>query len=601
MSTAQHRFRLSIRLICRSLIASFVAAFFSACSSQYQPQPTDPDPALEQSPTSQVPIEPTLEPVPTLPPFDATALSFEEGKHNRDETCSRVFDFQKTSYGPLSIVIASNLVEQQDQRELAAQVVDLYLDLSGDSPVPMDHPLTVTILSTPNVGECYSTGDLVFVSPDALDSKSFIEDLLGAATGIREYWVLSGLASLALDEQPDLEKLKTWYLNTDDLDMAGLFFARFLESWATEEEREIARMSATSLVQFSLEVENIQPDMLGTRINNSVRTRWLESLGVHRTVTYPYDGYFAGFLYSQTSECELYVKTDNMYFCLNRISSQEYFDEVSEAEFFIYQAHYGRKALAEYIMSEAPSVRHLMNPEETISFEVRELGGRLGYTSGNTIILNKSSVYFDILHEVVHTFEWNSTFNNDTLWMAEGFADYLGMLLPIYYQTEKRAIFEDLSGRVNEGDPGNFPGTSYWFYLDAEQLEAAKAWYLAQGGRMVTEESIDPRLFADAVAFATMHRPAHAGSRGISIGEKYDALVPGFRLAGQDGMELSYTQAASLIAWLCDTYTLDRVLDVYVNHAEDGLLDGKSYDELKSDWQANLLAKGEGIAIPGAP
>lgn len=498
-------------------------------------------------------------------------------------------------------MIDSDLVERQDRRELVAKVANLYLDLSGGSPLPMDRPLTVTILSTPNVGECYSTGDLVFVSPDELDSRSFLEDLLGAATGIREYWVLSGLASLALGEQPDLEKLKTWYQNTDDLDMAGLFFARFLESWATEEEREIARMSATSLVQFSLEVENIPPDMLVERVDNGVRTRWLESLGVHRTVTYPYDGYFKGFQYSQTGECELYVKTDNMYFCLNRIPSQEYFDEVSEAEFFIYQAYYGRKALAETLLSEAPSVSHLMNPEETISFEVRELGGRLGYTTGNTITLNKSSVYFDILHEVVHTFDWNSTLNNDTLWMVEGFAEYLWKLLPLDYQTERRAIFEDLSGRVNEGDASNFPGTSYWYYLDTEQLEAAKAWYLAQGGRLETEESIDPRLFADAVAFATMHRNAHSGARGIPIGEKYDALVPGFRLADQDGMELSYTQASSLIAWLCDTYTLDRVLDVYVNQAEAGQLDGKTYDQLKSDWQADLLAKSEGIGIPGAP
>ncbi len=85
------------------------------------------------------------------------------------------------------------------------------------------------------------------------------------------------------------------------------------------------------------------------------------------------------------------------------------------------------------------------------------------------------------------------------------------------------------------------------------------------------------------------------------MGVKYELLVSGFHYEGQDGMELSYTTAASFIAWLCDTYSLDRVMDVYVNHAEDGMLDGKGYAELKADWLADLIAKGQGIDIPGAP
>lgn len=601
MNIPKNQFCFSIPPVCTLLIVSLLAAFLPACSSLYPLQPAEPGPMAEPSPTSQRLTAPALSPAPTLPPSDGTVLSFEEGKHNRDENCPRTFNFHKTSNGALTIVIAGNLIEPHDRQELATKVVDLYIDLMNHSPVPMSHPLTVTILSNPSMGECYSTDNLAFVSPDAVDSMSFREDLLGAATGIREYWVLAGLSSLALDEQPDREKLKTWYQKTSDLDMAGLFYARFLEDWATEEEREIARMSATALVQYALEVEKIPPDKLAERVNNGVRTRWLESLGVHRTVTYPYDGYFAGFLYSQRSNCPLYVKADSMYFCLNRIPNQQYFDEISEAEFLIYNAYHGRKALVEYLMFEAPSVNHLMNPEETITFEVRELGGRLGYANGNTITLNKSAVYFDILHEVVHTFEWDSSLNGDTLWMKEGLAEYLGTLLSIYPQTARRCVFDDLSGRLNTEGESSELGTSYWYYLDPEQFEAAKAWYLAQGGQMEDEESVDPRLYTDAVSFATLYREAHGGSRGISIGMKYDLLVPGFRLEGQDGMELSYTQAASFIAWLCDTYSLNRVLDVYVNHAEDGKLDGKSYAQLKSAWLAGLRSKGQGIAIPGMP
>lgn len=595
-----NRSRLSSRLICVTLAIAFLLSTLSGCATQSTPSQTEPSPSTALSATLPAPSTATPSLSPTLLPTENAASQFETGTHLRDRYCSRLFDFHRTTSGPLTITIADNLVEPVQPQELIDQLTSRFLSLSESSPVPLSQPATVIILSTPSLGECYSAGNLVFVAPDGLDSRSFAEDLVGATAGINEYWIRSGLISLALGEQPDPAKLQSWYLTTDDLDMTGLFIARFMEEWATEEEHEIARMSAASLVQYALEEEKIQPDKLEEQVNNDVRTRWLQSLGVDRTVTYPYDGLFTGFLYSHKKGCQLFIKADKMNFCLNRIPTQEYFDEVSEAEFLIFNAYYGRKALVDYIHSEAPSVRHLTNPEETITIQVTELYDRLGYISGNTVTINRSSVYFDPLHEIVHTFDWNQGFSFNTTWLGEGFAEYLGKLLPIYPQTAKRCIFEDLSGRVNEIGKSPEPGTSFWYFLDPEQFEAAKQWYLAQGGRMETEEVVDPRLFTDAFSFATIYRDAN-GARGIPIGKKYEALNPSFDSEGQEGLELSYTSAASFLAWMCDKYSLDRVLDVYVNHAENGLLDGKSYNELKSEWIADLRAKGAGIPIPGEP
>ena len=572
-----------------------ITALFSACSSQPKPDQHDPSPAVQNIEAS------TPTPITTLPPLNQTVLNFEEGKYIRDDYCSRVFDYHKTDYAELSITIADNLVEKVDPEEFVEKIITLYRQVYETTPYLFSHQANIFILPDPDIGECYSQGNLVFVAPGELDSRTFLEDLLGAASGTNEYWIKTGLASLVLNEQPDIINLKTWYETTDDLDMAGLFIARFNENWATEEEQQIARMSAASLVQYALEKEKIQVEDMELYVNNDVRTRWLESLGVHRTVIYPYDGNFPDFLYSQSRDCLLIVKTDTMNFCLNRIPDQEYFDEIFEAEFLIYDAYYGRKALVEYLLAEAPTISHLINPQETITFEIRELGGRLGYTNGNTITLNKSAVYYDILHEVVHTFEWNSSMNNgDKLWMKEGFAEYLGTLLTIYPQTAKRCVYEDLTGPLNNEET-SAPGSSQWYFLDTEQFMAAKAWYLAQGGKMENEETVNPRLYADAVSFATIYRNTYAGARGIPIGEKYDLLVPGFLNKGQDGMELSYTQAASFLAWLCDTYGINRVLDVYVNHAEDGKLDNKTYEELKAAWHDNLISKGQDIDIPGQP
>ena len=275
--------------------------------------------------------------------------------------------------------------------------------------------------------------------------------------------------------------------------------------------------------------------------------------------------------------------------------------------FFVDYAVNGRRAMEDYLLTEAPSVSHLMDTEEIIYINVKLLDPAdphaLGFTDGNSIIINRSAVYYYPLHEIVHTFNWNPLLNlgNNTKWMSEGFAEYLGKLLPIYEQTGKQSIYEDLNGRVRDEEMSIAPGTSYWYCLDSKQLVAAREWYLAQGGLIENVEVIDPRLYTDAVSFATLYRDAYTGSMGIPIGEKLQMFRPGLNLEGKYGMELSYTQAASFVGWLCDTYCINRVLDVYVNGAEGGLLDGKTYEELKSAWQADLISKGEGIEIPYKP
>jgi hypothetical protein len=585
MNISKFGFPSTIQLFSLILIASLVVTLLSACSPQVGAGLTEP------SPTSETLAEPTLTPIPTLPPFDKTTVRFEEGQHTRNEYCSRIFDTHETTYGALTISIADNLVEQKDLQQLAGQVVDRYTELFTFSSVFMNRPITVFILSNPTVGECYSRDDLVFVEPEELDSRVFMEDLLGTGSGNSKYWVRSGLASLVMGEKPDQTALQSWYETTDDLDMAGLFFARFHEDWTTEEERQIARMSAASLVQYALEVEAIQPDKLVEQINNDVRTRWLASLRVDRAVTYPYDGQYNGFIYFHNSQCSLVILTDTIHYCLNNLPEGYYIDEVPELEFMINQTYYGRKVLVNYLLTNAPSISHLMPPDETISFKIIEHRNALGFAGRNTVVVNSAAAYYYGLHEIVHTFNWN--LNMVDIWLAEGFAEYLGKYLSIYPPTQTRCIYAKVTGHLY---PGVVPEVTSCYLLDAEQFEAVKVWYVANEGQLEPEEAIDPFLYANAVSFATIYRDSN-GSLGIPIGVKYEKRGSGW----QDGYELSYTQVASFVAWLCDTYTIDRVLDVFVNSSENGKLDGKTYEELKTAWQAYLISMGEGIAIPGAP
>ncbi len=161
-------------------------------------------------PSSQDTLENPLVQISTLPPWDGTVHTFTEGKYIRTEACGRVFDVQQTVYGPLTIGIAENFIEPQDLQDLAGKVIDLYRKLYNQSPIPLSHSISLYILPDPDNGQCYSIGSLVFVSPEELDSHSFLEQLLGAGTGIGEYWILNGLVSLISGKEPDREILKSF-------------------------------------------------------------------------------------------------------------------------------------------------------------------------------------------------------------------------------------------------------------------------------------------------------------------------------------------------------------------------------------------------------
>lgn len=555
----------------------------SACSLQYFSGNRSRSAILQNF------TEATQTSFPTLPALNEVSSLFEEGQYNRNEYCDSSFKYQQVQYGSMTINIANYLGKSDKIQEIAKEVIIQYINLYYKSPAPMSHTFTVYVISDPQAANCYSKEDFIFVDPKQLTSTEFLQNLLGKGTGNEAYWVKSGLLSLTNSQFPDNEALHNWYQETDDLDIAGLFIARFLDEWTSEEEQSIAKMSAASLVEYALKIENIAGNKLSEQVDNDVRTRWLATLDIDRTVSYPYDGSYTDFVYSKNSNCSLIILTDTINYCLNNLPEQEILNEVSELEQIINLTYDGYLDLISYLNANAPSVKSLLS-FESITYNLLEQD-MLGYARGNRVYLNSRGAYYSSLHELVHTFDWNDSLED--AWLSEGFAEYLGKYLTIYPQLEKDCIYNEFNGEkiVYEGQI-----LSSCHLLDEDQFTSAISWYLLNGGEMTPESAIDPLLYANAVSYATMYRDAK-GSRGTPIAVKYEV----FGFEPQENSELSYTQAASFVSYLCDTYTIDRVLDVFVNGAENGVLDGKTYDQLKAEWQFYLTMQGAEINIPGAP
>jgi hypothetical protein len=499
------------------------------------------------------------------------------------------------------VAISNTIPETAVTDEMYQKIFELYKQLGENSLIDFDHPVMVVVVPEGNIESCIPYNGVTYTSPVRLDTEELAQDIMGASTNINEQWVRVGLEYLASGKAIDDQLLKDWYEETEDLDILGLFMARFEPDWGTPEEIKIAQMTAASLIKFSAENENIAITSIGERMNNELRNQWLASIGVERTVDYAYDSFYDEFYeISQTKDCSVLLKSKKMNFCLNRLAETPFpfFDEVHEAEDFVYRVYTTRQAVDEYLLTNASSISDKVHSGGKITIEVRPLDVSLGIIDGNIIKVHNYGIPYYVNSMMVMTYDWYDDlyFNNDIgLVLQNGFSEYLGHLLSIYEQPRKEIVWEDLNGLESS------PGISFWYFLDEEQIETAKAWYQQQGGSLEDEGTIDLRLFTDAIAYATMDRNAHGGPLGTSIGDRVQHLNPGLDLSGMDGLELTYTQAASFVAWLCDTYTLDTVMAKYVNEETTTALEGLDYETLKQDWLADLIAKGEGIPIPGKP
>jgi hypothetical protein len=570
----------------------FIMAGLSACSST--------------TITPEVTEQPSLTPEPTFTPSeipqddDWEESVVEEGTYGRNEYCPISFSYQSRSAGLLTVAISDTIPESASTDEIYRKIFERYDDLEENSLIDFNHPLMVVVIPEANIENCIPNNEIVFTSPDRLDTVELGQGIIGAATNITEHWVRFGLEYLASGEEIDDQVLKEWYEETEDLDILGLFVARFKPDWVSPEEVEIARMTAASLIRYCVEEENIPIESLGNQINNEIRNDWLKTIGVERTVDYAYDGLYQHFLITQRDDCFLLLESEAMNFCLNRLSETPfpYFDEVADAEDFIDRVYTTYQAITDYLLTNAPSIRDKVETDKRVTIEVKPLEVSLGTVDGNTIQVHNYGIPYYVSSMMIMTYDWYDDlyFNNDEgLLLRYGFTEYLGNLLTIYEQPRKSIVWEDINGLESN------PGISFWYFLDEEQLEAAKAWYLKQGGSLADEESIDLRLFTDAVAFATINHGAYGGPLGISIGERMAAQQPNYDLSGMEGLELNYTQAASYVAWLCDTFSLDTVMAKYVNKDTNTDLEGMDFETLKQAWLADLQAKGEGIPIPESP
>lgn len=467
--------------------------------------------------------------------------------------------------GDVEIVVQSSLSEKADADDMKEQLED---DISRlrESGVPLSSNFTIYI------GE----GKTAFRDDGNLDcalsdmkNKSYRPFLTGAYCGVREPWIAYGISGCIFEEKTDKKFLASWYRNTENMDTLRLSGIRFFPEWVTEEEGKAVRQTAVSLA--SMLIGESGYDWINKPVDDSVKQRWLSSVGVRKNYEDKYAGYLDGYQF-EAGEGYLVKISDSA-------SGYTFYDHVDgaktaeEVETFLYRERYGKEKIYNYLQEEGgsafeevirkkekiPFIRYtLRNDEESVSKV---------YGSRDQIALN-NSVFGHLGH-------WLNSVKktNGSRWSHGAFTTYINMIYAEddYFGDNVQKFLQTGNFFSNDLDKSGTTDEAVSNYMEK---------YLAGGDISIN------RAMVDACAAAELFDKMPL-NRGMDV--TYQEM---YRLKDEEmreGDELTLVQAASFFAWLTDHYSLEKTLQLCISEEPDYAdIFHASYDELKMKWQESL-------------
>jgi hypothetical protein len=215
--------------------------------------------------------------------------------------------------------------------------------------------------------------------------------LLMDAYELKYEWSGYGLNAYISGDKADESMLKDYYLNHDSLDCLELLPTRFIEEWNTQFELDIVKNSAISLTKFVLEEYDIQKL---NQVDNDIRTKWLEHIGVNKEYQYSY-GDIGNYSYSKDASNLLVVDSGRNIYNLKKISGlTECSDDVEKLLYFTEKEI---QYINSYLLENLPAYEFDLISKRNIS----TASGTGGLSNG---ILD---IYFTqpdiVIHEYMHT------------------------------------------------------------------------------------------------------------------------------------------------------------------------------------------------------
>ena len=369
-----------------------------------------------------------------------------------------------------------------------------------------------------------------------------------------ETWLSYGLA--AYESGKEISDLSVFFSTPSNMVYLTLFEDMFVY------DKESSLPVAEALFKFVYDTYGADAlTDLDRRVE--LKTAFLQSLGLDQTYINPldYEKMMAQMKLSSTKDYPYVITLDNTTY---------YYKDFNAGTISQYHAvmYYNTTAISE--LTDFLKKNQIEDHFQTgihlryyMTFEV----GQPSYTLSNgSIYINDSSA---LLHETMHAMGIGKK-TTEHIWLSEGLSDYFGKILNFNEQIAAGSI-----QIINAANQGYFDAGAEKGDPASIRYKRISKEYLEKGGRIDLAIHFDMRLYFDLIAHAELEMGTF-----VTLGETYDKVND--KESKHTGRELSYSQAASLVAYLADTYGIDQVLKAY--ESQSTAVFGKSYEELKALW-----------------
>lgn len=488
------------------------------------------------------------------------AIEYTLQQFERNELCSRRMSMYYGVNDGIGIGIEESIDSQENRKDIYKKITEDIIQIQTKFLKPSNDLINIYVIEAPLDNTPYIGDNTVYCTLQDLEDNIYRPALVRACYNLTEPAIIHGLTGYIWGEEVDESKLRDYYNETEDMSLLGLTGVRFYKEWNNEEQIQLAKDTATSLMAYLVDID--RKDMVLIQgLTRKIKEEWLQSIGVEKNYENPYEGELNQLKYSKSEEYPLIITSNaaNYY-----IQASEEFLTSREIEKFLYKDIIGRKDILNYLKENAmenfKNINHEVKAEYYFLGDADKLGGLT--LPGGRIQLYRPMAH---LHEYVHCLTGETS--SDKKWMQEGFAEYLSIVVvPDNYMVEIDFANIDPNMLSDDGE--------FW--------EIAFNYYKNKGGSF-EEDAINRRLYVDAYAYVTLNTQGSWTKGYTPIGNMYDATSKEL----VQGNELSYLQACSFTAYLIDNYSLDNYLSYYLGTQRNASFEeyfGGAYEEIKTKW-----------------
>lgn len=510
-----------------------------------------------------------------------------EEQQSRGKESNRIFDAWTGKTDCASYVIEksgkmtkekASAITKKIQED--ADKVDAYFG-SKTKKIPTIYVIESSVFSGEKMEYEYALGNVLYVSKEDVNNGNYLGMLIHMTRDIPQMWMCYGIAGEVSGKTADTKALKEFYSDEQHMETLLLSDILFVQTIA-KDNSDIAKKTAVAFWQSLKHEKNIQKycKELANKNLTKEKNAWLQSMNVNQKYESTFEGSMGKVKADYNSDFDLYATTPDAEFYVERGETTE--NNMETTPYYLERIFYNNmKGLAQIReLFKKENVLDLFPCNEKLTYYFKDgrddAGGVANVQKGNrTIELYGRKQDEAHIHEAVHIYTVFDAMNKDYTKMnlAEGIATYVEDCIPKGYTGD---YLWEKDGKYRVVNPLYYIFVNYVDGYDKkEDMEhkMIREYYLAQGGKLDTQEEFDGLLYADAFTHVNYTRLM---SGNLNKEEQE-------RLIDYD----SYFFNESFFHYIADTYSFRKASELHLAVQNGGSYEsvmGKSEDELKNEW-----------------